>query len=60
MHLTHLCIVKNLQVVFLSDLLRDVTPFEAYVISKEALKTVPAMYSIGGAGGDTPLWRKYF
>ena len=38
--------------------LRDVTPFEAYVISKEALKTAPAMYSIGGAGGDITALEK--
>lgn len=38
--------------------LRDVTPFEAYVVSKEALKTAPAMYSIGGTGGDITALEK--
>lgn len=38
--------------------LRDIIPFEAYVVSKEALKTAPAMYSIGGAGGDITALEK--
>ena len=32
--------------------LRDVQPFEAYLISKEAAVNAPKLYSIGGIGGE--------
>ena len=32
--------------------LRDVQPFEAYLISKEAIVNAPKLYSIGGIGGE--------
>ncbi len=31
---------------------RDVQPFEAYLISKEAIVNAPKLYSIGGIGGE--------
>jgi len=31
---------------------RDVQPFEAYLISKEAVTNAPKLYSIGGVGGE--------
>lgn len=38
--------------------LRDVLPFEAYVVSKESPSFAPAMYSIGGSGGDITALEK--
>lgn len=38
--------------------LRDVLPFEAYVVSKETRTAAPAMYSIGGTGGDITALEK--
>ena len=38
--------------------LRNVLPFEAYVVSKESHVTAPAMYSIGGDGGSSTALEK--
>lgn len=40
--------------VFVKNL-REILPFEAYVVSKESPAFAPAMYSIGGDGGVTAL-----